>query len=166
MVFFIGMPGAGKTYWGKKVADAYGYSFTDLDAYIEKKEKTSIATLFEIEGQDGFRDMENRYLETLIRTTEPDSIIACGGGTPCFYNNMDMMLKAGDVVYLQTTVERLMSNLKNDKVQRPLLKKSTSLETTLANMLEQRKEDYERAQHILQTENISLTTFEKILTNV
>lgn len=166
MVFLIGMPGAGKTYWGKKVADTYGYSFTDLDAYIEKKEKASIATLFEIEGEDGFRDMENRYLEQIIRTAEQDAVIACGGGTPCFYNNMDMMLKAGQVVYLQTNTERLISNLQNDKVQRPLLKKTTSLEKTLTDMLEQRKADYERAQHILQTENISLTTFEKILTNV
>lgn len=166
MVFLIGMPGAGKTYWGKKVADTYGYSFTDLDAYIEKKEKASIATLFEIEGEDGFRDMENRYLEQVIRTAEQDTIVACGGGTPCFYNNMDMMLKAGQVVYLQTNTERLISNLQNDKVQRPLLKKTSSLEKTLSDMLEQRKADYERAQHILQTENISLTTFEKILTNV
>ncbi len=166
MVFLIGMPGAGKTYWGKKVADAYGYSFTDLDAYIEKKEKASIATLFEIEGEDGFRDMENRYLEQIIRTAEPDAVIACGGGTPCFYNNMDMMLQAGQVIYLQTNTEQLISNLQNDKVQRPLLKKTTSLEKTLSDMLEQRKADYERAQHILQTENISLTTFEKILTNV
>ena len=166
MIFLIGMPGTGKTYWGKKIADSFGHAFVDLDAYIEKKEKASIATLFEIEGEEGFRDMENRYLEALIRTAEQDTIVACGGGTPCFFNNMDMMLKAGEVVYLRSTIEQLISNLKQDKVQRPLLKKSTQLATTLANMLEQRKEDYERAQHILQTENISLTTFEKILTNV
>jgi shikimate kinase len=166
MIFLIGMPGAGKTYWGKKVADEFGYTFTDLDIYIEKKEKASIATLFEIEGEDGFRDMENRYLAAVIKASAEDTVIACGGGTPCFFNNMDMMLEAGEVIYLQSSIPCLVNNLQHETTKRPLLKNNPDIAATLTAMLAERKEDYELAQHILQTENISLTTFEKILNHV
>lgn len=166
MIFLTGMPGAGKTYWGRKVADAYGYDFLDLDTYIEKKEKATIATLFEIHGEEGFRDKENRYLEQAIRAAGDDTIIACGGGTPCFYNNMDMMLRAGTVIYLQATIPYLVHNLEQETVQRPLLKNKTGLEQKLAALLAERQPDYERAHHILQTSDISLATFGKIITHV
>lgn len=165
MIFLIGMPGAGKTYWGKKLADHLGVHFTDLDAYIEKKEKASIATLFEIEGEDGFRDMEQQYLQRLINTAADDAVIACGGGTPCFYNNMDSMLANGTVIYLQADIDYLISNLQNEAQKRPLLA-TGDVTQKLTALLQNRKEDYERAHHILQTENISLTTFEKILNDV
>ncbi len=166
MIFLIGMPGTGKTYWGKKLAAAYDHEFIDMDAYIAKKEKTEIATLFEIEGEEGFRKMENLYLERIIATASESTVIACGGGTPCFYKNMEMMLEAGEVIYLQSTTAHLINNLKNDTTQRPLLKGKNNMEAYLENVLTERKQDYELAQHILPTENISLTTFEKIMSHV
>lgn len=166
MIFLIGMPGTGKTYWGKKIAEDYDQEFIDMDAYIAKKEKAEIATLFEIEGEDGFRRIENTYLERIIATASENTVIACGGGTPCFFKNMDMMLEAGEVVYLQSTIPQLLENLKNDSTPRPLLKKRSNLPEYLQQLLMERKEDYELAQHILQTSDISLITFEKILTNV
>lgn len=166
MIFLIGMPGTGKTYWAKKIADAYDHELIDMDAYITKKEKTEIATLFEIEGEEGFRKMENMYLERIIAAAADNTVVACGGGTPCFYKNMQMMLDAGQVVYLQSTTEQLVNNLKNDTTVRPLLKNKTNLAAYLDKLLEERKEDYELAQHILQTEDISLTTFEKIIAHV
>ncbi len=166
MIFLIGMPGTGKTYWGKKLAEAYDQEFIDLDAYIAKKEKAEIATLFEIEGEEGFRKMENIYLERIIATAAENTVVACGGGTPCFYKNMEMMLDAGEVIYLQSTTAYLVNNLKNDTTQRPLLKGKSNLDEYLDKLLAERKEDYELAQHILQTEDISLTTFEKIMSHV
>lgn len=165
MVFLIGMPGVGKTYWGKRLADHLGVDFTDLDTYIEKKEKASIATLFEIDGEEGFRDKEQQYLQRLINTAAQDAVVACGGGTPCFYNNMDSMLASGTVIYLQAPINYLERNLEREAGKRPLLTNG-NVAQTLTALLQTRKEDYERAHHILQTENISLTTFDKILTNV
>ncbi len=166
MIFLIGMPGAGKTYWGKKIAEAYDMEFTDLDAFIAKKEKAEIATLFEIDGEEGFREKENIYLERLIATLPENAVLSAGGGTPCFFKNMDMMLEAGEVIYLQATVDQLLMNLKSDTTKRPLLKGKADLAGYLRAVLDERKEDYERAQHILQTQDISITTFGKILTHV
>ena len=165
MVFLIGMPGVGKTYWGKRLAEHLGVDFIDLDTYIEKKEKAPIATLFEIDGEEGFRDKEQQYLQRIILTAADDAVVACGGGTPCFYNNMDSMLANGTVIYLQANITYLTNNLDKENGRRPLLANG-NLEPKLKGLLQKREEDYLRAPYILQTENISLTTFDKILNNV
>lgn len=166
MIFLVGMPGAGKTFWGRKIADAYAWHFTDLDTFIEKKERATISTIFELDGEHGFREKEHAYLGKLIASQEENTIIACGGGTPCYFDNMDVMLQAGIVIYLQAGIDQLVNNLQQEQQQRPLLRNTANLHETLTQLLQAREHCYLRATHILQTENISLTTFGKILDHV
>jgi len=163
MVFLIGMPGVGKTYWGEKLAFAHKWHFTDLDDYIEDQEKMTIAALFEQYGEDEFRKKEHRYLAHVIDSSPLQTVIACGGGTPCFYQNMAMMKQAGKVVYLQADVEFLLSKLEHEMQHRPLLNMHKDVASFLAKMLQERKGFYEQADHILQTKDITVSTFDPII---
>lgn len=163
MLFITGMPGAGKTYWGRRVAAAYNLPFTDLDEYIAQQEQCSITEIFARQGEDYFRKKEAEYLRQLIQTQPHNSIIACGGGTPCYHHNMSTMNHAGTTVYLQTTTLALLHNLQNSATNRPLLAGHADPAARLQQLLAQRTPYYEQAHHILHTENISITTFEQII---
>ena len=163
MIFLIGMPGAGKTYWGEKLEFAHNWRFTDLDNYIEDQEKMTIAALFEQYGEDEFRKTEHRCLARVIDSSPVQTVIACGGGTPCFHRNMGMMKQAGQVVYLQADVAFLMGNLQHEMQHRPLLDKQPDAEAFLAKMLEERRPVYEQAHYILQTKDLVLSTFDPII---
>lgn len=161
-IFLMGMPGAGKTYWGMKIAEAYQLSFTDLDEFIEQQEAKSIGEIFETYGEAGFRQIEAAVLKELIRKAEDKTIIACGGGTPVFENNLALMKAAGCVVYLRTDIEILERRLQAEVHSRPLLLKKY-LKATLLQMLSAREDIYEQADHILQSENISIINFAQII---
>lgn len=163
MLFITGMPGAGKTYWGRRVAAALNLPFTDLDEYIAQHEQCSIADIFARQGEDYFREKEAEYLLQLIQTQPHNSIIACGGGTPCCHHNMATMNQAGTTVYLQATIPVLLHNLQNSATKRPLLAGYADPTARLQQLLAQRAPYYEQAHHILHTENISITTFEQII---
>ena len=102
--------GCGKTTTGKKLAKKLGYSFLDLDKEIEKQQKNTIAQIFESKGEDYFRKLEHQFLTDF--NLNKNTVVSCGGGTPCFYNNMEMMNKIGYTVYIQMTTEALFSRLK------------------------------------------------------
>src|ERR1700761_1236239 len=101
LIFLIGMPGAGKTHWGNRLSGELGYSFIDTDAAIEKEKKNSIANIFSNEGEEKFREAEEKILQDIIQNKHGNEIIACGGGTPCYRNNMDLMKSSGCVIYLK-----------------------------------------------------------------
>lgn len=111
--------GSGKTHWGRKVAAALSRPFVDLDARIETREGKSIARIFRESGEAGFRELEKQCLRDLKGL--PPSIIATGGGTPCFFDNMAWMRAEGLVVYLKTPPEILFERLKPERRRRPLL---------------------------------------------
>lgn len=118
-IYLVGMMSVGKTSLGKQLASQLHYSFIDLDKQIEKKHGKSIAELFEQEGEDYFRKAER---QALLETSARDHIvIATGGGTPCFYNNMDWMNLSGKTVYLKATIAFLCSRLGTNYHKRPLL---------------------------------------------
>jgi shikimate kinase len=165
-IFLIGMPGVGKSYWGTRVALRHGWHFTDMDVYLAKREGLSIPEIFEQLGESGFRKAERRCLAEIISLPPGDEVIACGGGTPCFYNNMEVMKNAGTVVYLQAQPGFLYANIRKDKSRRPLLEGKAPLMVQLEQMLQHRKYCYEQAHHILQAQDISLATFDKILRDV
>src|SRR6187401_1227795 len=104
-IFLVGFMGSGKTYWGKIWAQKNAMNFFDLDALIEEQEKKTIAAIFETEGEEYFREKEAMVLRTLPGAN--DCIIACGGGTPCYHDNMKWMNEHGGTVYLDTTVRDL-----------------------------------------------------------
>ena len=165
LIFLIGMPAAGKTFWGNKIAQQYQLQFTDLDVLISQQEAASISALFAKYGENGFREREHKYLKQIINNTKANAVIACGGGTPCFNDNMSLMKKAGIVIYLEADVQWLLKNLKDSKEARPLLNNRGDLSVYLAGLLKKRKGIYEQANYILPTQDISLTTFEKIISS-
>jgi shikimate kinase len=164
-IFLTGMPAAGKTYWGQKISEKYQLDFTDLDAYISLEEKASIPALFAQYGENGFREKENKALKKLIKQTANPSIVACGGGTPCFYDNMSIMKQAGIVIYLLADIPWLMNNISSSDEIRPLLKGRGDVSVYLADLLKKRKPFYEQANYILPTKDISLLTFNEIISS-
>ncbi len=149
-IYLLGMMGCGKSTVGKKLANKLLYDFYDLDDLIEFKIGTTIADFFEKEGEERFRLIEQ---ETLRETFAfENAVISAGGGTPCFFNNIDEINKNGLSCYLQAEVGVLLSRLKGAVEQRPLLKSLGSEENIgeyLAKLLEKREAFYLQASKIV-----------------
>lgn len=164
LLFLIGLPGVGKSYWARHVAATYGWSPADIDDLIEAQQQLPVSAIFEQRGEAAFRTLERQTLLQLIQHATGNTIVAAGGGTPCHHNNMENMLQAGTVVYLEITPQQLISRLEEESGKRPLLNNTTALADTLEALLEERRAIYERAHYILPAENISLATFGEIIT--
>src|ERR1043165_6225993 len=121
MLFFIGMPGTGKSYWASTMATAFELPFIDLDNVVEDRINMTIADYFEKYGEDDFRKKEQAALHAIIATHPKNTVIACGGGTPVFFDNLQQMQKAGCVIYLKATISAIIQRLGNSAVRRPLL---------------------------------------------
>jgi len=161
LFFLVGMPCAGKTYWGKAWAAACNLPFTDLDAYIENINGLRIPEIFATEGETAFREKERDCLQALIKQAG-NGIIACGGGTPAYYNNLQQMKGAGCVIYLQAGIATLVSRLGSSS-DRPLLQGGGDIHQKMTAILKERKPFYEQAHVIVDAENVSVLTFEKII---
>jgi shikimate kinase len=146
-VYIIGYMTVGKSTVGKKIANKLGFDFVDLDLIIEEELKFSIREIFEKKGEAFFRATESK---TLIETKKyNNTVISCGGGTPCFNNNIDWMLKNGIVVYLHLPIAILLSRLWRHKANRPLISNMTKeqMETFVINQLTERAFYYEKAHY-------------------
>ena len=164
LVFLIGMPGVGKTFWGRIWAAASDYDFVDLDEDIETQAGVSIADIFCDVGEDGFRALETTVLrDTIAAARGRNTIIATGGGTPVFSNNMDAMLESGFVVYLKADIETLLKQIAGSEVLRPLLQHSDPDAAVLEGLLKRRAPFYERAHLSVAVENLRTDTFAQIL---
>jgi shikimate kinase len=163
-IFFIGMPGSGKSYWSKALSARLGYGCLDLDHYIETKEGKSIAELFAI-SEKYFRNAESTILKSIPEDFPEDIMVATGGGTPFYSDNMSWMQQNGIVVYLKASVDYLFGRLKHAYTERPLLKSSTEQELyeKTAALFEQRKEIYLQAAYIIDVETATLDTFAAML---
>lgn len=160
-VFLIGLPGAGKSHWGRLWAEAYGWNFADLDTFIEYRAQQSIEALFEA-GEASFRELERAALRDLVQLYPAQTIIACGGGTPAFYDNLNTMMNAGCVVYLETGTAQALANLQHDIVARPLLQAGDPA-AKLELLLQQRRIFYEQAHLIYSPRQLTAATFAEIL---
>jgi shikimate kinase len=160
-IFLIGFMGSGKTHWGKQLASQMKIPFFDLDEEIIKKENLSIAEIFAHSGEEAFRVKEREVLESLI-DENTSMVLSCGGGTPCFFNNIERMKKYGVVVWLNTHVEILLQRLIKEKTTRPLIKdiSDNDLRSYIIRKLNERRMYYEQADVILDNENsISISEF-------
>ncbi len=119
-IFLIGFMGSGKSHTGKRLAKLLNASFTDLDEWIEHREQASVREIFANKGEHYFRQAEQLALHDMARFDE--AVIACGGGTPCFFDNMQWMNEHGLTIYLKAPVKVLASRLRAQQEQRPLLK--------------------------------------------
>jgi len=147
--------GSGKSTYGKLLAKEQKLSFIDLDDFIELKYSKTITELFDELGESEFRKMERESLYE-ISVTE-NCVIATGGGTPCFFDNMEYMNSMGDTIYLRTSVRELRDRLKMSRTKRPLLSHKTDdeLESNIAEMLEKREQSYLKAKFILDTDDLN-----------
>ena len=144
-VILIGYMGAGKTTIGKALAQELGVTFYDLDWYISSRMRKTIAQIFEERGEDGFRQIERNMLHEVAEFE--DVVISCGGGTPCFFDNIDYMNQQAPVVYLKADPEVLYKHLAMSKNDRPLLrgKSQEELITFIREQLDKREPFYTKA---------------------
>ena len=163
-IILIGYMGSGKTTVGKALSKETGMMFYDLDWYIESRMRKTVSQIFAEKGEEGFRKIEYNMLHEVAEFE--DVIISCGGGTPCFFDNMDYLNQQGDVIYLKATPETLYKHLLMAKVERPLLKDKTPEELIayITEHLKEREPFYEKAHHTLDV-NV-LDNYDKIATSV
>ena len=160
----MGYMGSGKTKIGKKLAQLYAVPFIDLDAAIEKHEGASISNLVAQKGELYFRKVERKLLEATLAVEGP-FVLSVGGGTPVYYNNMELLLDACTVVYLQGNVGALYQRLVNNRQERPLIAHlpEDELKEFIAKHLFERNPVYMQAQlHIPILEATPALIFEKI----
>lgn len=159
-IIIIGYMGAGKTTVGKALAKELGVMFYDLDWYIESRMRKTVKQIFEEMGEERFRHIEHNMLHEVAEFE--NVVVSCGGGTPCFYDNMDYMNQAGETIYLKASPETLHAHLKMGKGVRPLLLNKTpeEVDVFIREQLQQREPFYEKAKHIIDV-NV-MDNFDKI----
>lgn len=162
MIFFMGMPGSGKSFWGSTLASACGLPFIDLDACLEERLQMTIAEYFEAHGEDAFRVKEREMLTEVIATKGKNYVIACGGGTPAFFDNLQKMKEAGCTIYLHADMNMIVQRLAHSPTRRPLLE-GKEINSALTELYDQRNPFFSQADYIFDVDNISVTNFEKII---
>jgi len=156
--------GTGKTHSGRQLSDKLGIPFFDLDEEIVAHDGKSINEIFAIEGEEYFRLLEKDVLHIITEYNE-SFVMACGGGTPCYYNNIDYMNKEGLSIWLNTSLDTLYKRLMNEKEKRPLIRDLTKdqLRGYIAKKFSDRKIYYEQASIIIDEESADL---EKIVDKI
>ncbi len=163
-LFLTGYMGSGKSTLGERLSAKLNYYFVDLDKFIESEYQQTIPEIFAKKGEAEFRAMEHNCLKALIE--KDNVVIACGGGTPCYYDNMELMNNNGITVYIKMSADTLISRLKVAKEKRPLLENKTDKELMdfVTRQLEKRENFYNKAQFIVKGKDLKvdeLATFIK-----
>jgi len=156
--------GSGKTHWGKLLSSKLQLPFRDLDSLIVEREQRSVSDIFAAEGEEYFRYKEMEMLEDLVGKEE-NFILSCGGGTPCFFNNIEFMKKSGKVVWLNTSVDVLKERLLKERMSRPLIREvdDEELKRFIIRKLSERKMYYEQADIMVNEESITLDELIRVL---
>ncbi len=157
--------GSGKTYWGRLWAAKNGMQFFDLDELIEQDEKRTVAEIFIQNGEPYFRQKETDILKATVQ--KENCIVACGGGTPCFNNNMQWMNENGITVYFLANPSDIFNRVILEQKKRPLIKNLSSEELLIfiENTLIEREQFYLKAKMILPVTQITLNTIDSIVKN-
>jgi shikimate kinase len=162
-VYIIGFMGSGKTTAGKKLASLLDWSFIDLDKRIEEHSGKTIPEIFSQYGENYFREVESEVLKSL--ESQKNTIISTGGGTPCFGDNMDYMIKTGLTLYLKLTPGQLRSRLSEATIERPLIKDLNNDE--LLGFIEEklifREKWYSRAEMIVDGFNLDINFLKSLV---
>ncbi len=153
-VFLVGYMGVGKTTIGKLLSKELGVQFIDLDKYIESRYRKTVPDIFAEKGEEKFRMIEREMLREVA--TFQDVLISTGGGTPCFYDNMDLMNQHGVTVYIKASAKQLVSRLLASKGVRPVIqgKSPEELKDFVTNHLSMREEYYSKAKLTYQTKQL------------
>ncbi len=148
-IILIGFMGAGKTTLGKALAKMLSRPFYDLDQYIEGRLHKTIPEIFAERGEAGFREVEKTMLHEVAEFD--DVILSCGGGTPCYSDNMDYLNLQGETVFLNASPEVLKEHLLMGGSRRPLIqgKSPDELIPFIRETLSKRLPFYEKAKHTI-----------------
>jgi shikimate kinase len=156
--------GSGKTTVGRKLAQALGRPFQDLDHYLEEKENKTVATLFELRGEDYFRQIEKEGLRALAQQPRPH-VISLGGGTVMSDENFSVIRQSGCLVYLQLSPAALFSRLRFSARSRPLLRGLTeeAMKEKITSLLQQREPRYLQADLVVDGLDLEAVTLKNRL---
>lgn len=149
-IFLVGYMGAGKTTLGEALAAKLALTFIDLDHFIEARQHKTVSQIFASEGETGFRELERKALAEVAQYE--DVVVALGGGTPCFFDNMDVIRAAGLVMWLRPTEDVLIRRLMAGRSKRPILagiESEEEMRTFVRKQMAQREPFYRRAQILL-----------------
>ena len=165
-IYLLGFMGAGKSFWGKQLSKKLNYPLLDLDNYIEEQEGKIINNIFLEKGEEYFRQVEHQYLQYLTENNK-DLILSCGGGTPCFFNNIDYMNEKGVTVWLNISQEIILGRLKQNRSNRPLIKDldDTELRQYIQKKLNDRKIYYSQSKLKMDDTQIDLNELIKKINN-
>ncbi|MEI7801415.1 MAG: shikimate kinase [Bacteroidota bacterium] len=160
-IFIVGFMTAGKTREGKRLAKLINRKFIDLDRRIEETENQTETEIFNTKGEEYFRKAESKTLRSL--NLNENLIVSCGGGTPCYHDNMLWMLQHGTVVWLKISAVTVLERIAASKKERPLLKnlEGEELQSFITEKLKQREPFYSLAQIQVDTETISIEKLAK-----
>lgn len=156
--------GSGKTHWGRLLSEKLGIRFFDLDEQVTEHAGRSIPEIFSADGEEQFRLMEKDALH-IITESHDSFVMACGGGSPCYFNNIDYMNKAGVTVWINTPLDVLHNRLVGEKEKRPLIKDLTDeqLKGFIQKKFSDRRIYYEQATISIEEEPFELDSLiEKI----
>jgi len=165
-IFLIGFMGSGKTHWGRQLSAKLELPFYDLDTVIVEKEHRTVADIFEESGEEYFRYQEKEMLESISAEKE-SFILSCGGGTPCFFNNIEFMKKNGKVIWLNTSVDILKQRLLKERQTRPLIREvnDEELRRYIVKKLSERRMYYQQADVTVSEESTNLEELIQLLLN-
>ena len=150
-VYLVGFMGTGKTTVARLLAENLGRRFVEMDSEIEKSAGMSIVEVFEVKGQDHFRDLESNLLADIAK--QSDLVVSCGGGIVCRQENIDLLKKSGKLINLSASADVIYKRLKDDN-SRPLLKVADPL-NEIARLLEIRQPFYGQADITISTDDLS-----------
>lgn len=161
--FLLGYMGSGKSTIGKQLAARLKYDFIDLDALIEADYHQSVNEIFASKGEAEFRGMEHNTLKRVLEKS--NVVVACGGGTPCYYDNMELMNRNGITIYIKMSTDTLISRLLQAKTSRPLLANKTEdeLRTYVAAQIERREDIYHQAHYVVKGKDLNIAELAKFL---
>lgn len=153
-VFIIGYMASGKTTFGRALARQLGWEFIDLDFYIRQRFRKTIPEIFASQGEEEFRRIERRMLHEVGEFE--NVVIACGGGTPCFFDNMEYMNSRGLTVRLEASVQRIVTRLLLTPGRRPLTENLSDEELVkfVTDHIQEREPFYSEAQISFNGENL------------
>ena len=120
-IFLIGFMGSGKTHWGRLLSQKLGLPFFDMDEQVATHAGKSIPEIFAVDGEEQFRMLEKEVLY-IITESHDSFVMACGGGLPCFFNNIEYMNQSGTTVWINTPADVLYARLIKEKANRPLIR--------------------------------------------
>ena len=158
--------GSGKTVFGRKLARKLGYRFADLDNIIETNYTMTIPGIFSRFDETVFRTLESKELRKFV--DEDNLVLSCGGGTPCYYDNMEFIKENGVSIYIKLNEKSLSDRLIKSKTKRPLIE-GLSLETLqgkIGEMLDIREHYYSMADIVVDGINLKEEEVLKLLNNL